>query len=578
MDVAELRERAQDVPRSPGCYQFLDGETILYVGKAVDLRDRVRSYADPRSERVERMVGRADAIDFAVTDSETQALLLEANLIKRYQPRYNVRLKDDKSYPLVQFTDHPTPRIEITRDPADSARVYGPFTSRGRLERVVKAIRETYGIRGCSDYKFANRNRPCLDYDIGLCSAPCTGKITESAYREDLEEAARFFEGETGVLATPLRTEMDEAAAAQQYERAAHIRDRLAVVETFHSDTAEAVTRDDDGRTIDVLGAALSGERATVARLHSEDGKLVERDRHRVSVPSDAGAGTAAVIGAFIQQYYADRHLPDLILVPEDPGDDDLERWLAAEGVTLQVPGTGRYATLVDLALKNARTGSDPRSGVAALGDAIGMAGPTRIEGFDVSHAQGRSVVGSNVTFVDGEPETAGYRRKKLVEENDDYANMRLLVRWRAERALAGRDDRPDPDLLLIDGGAGQLSAAEDALDATGWDVPVIAIAKADERVITPNGTLSLAADDPGLQLVRRVRDEAHRFAVQYHQSIRDTVSTALEEVDGIGPVTRRRLLRRFGSVEGIRAASTAELQSVEGVGPATAKHIEARL
>ena len=578
MDAAGVREVASSIPSSSGCYQFLDGERILYVGKAVDLRSRVRSYADPRSHRVAKMVARADSIDFAVTDTETQALLLEANLIKRYQPRYNVRLKDDKSYPLVQLTDHDIPRIEITRDPDDSALVFGPYTNRSRLEEVIKAIREVSGLRGCSDHKYANRSRPCLDYDIGLCTAPCTGEITHDAYTAAVESVIRFLEGETGILSNPLEEAMEAAAAERRFERAANLRDRLTIVKAVHGDTALAISGRSESRVLDILAADVAGEHAIVARLHSEDGKLIDRDRHRVSLPADEMTEVPTVLAAFIQQYYADRQLPDEILVPEDPGDDDVEEWLLGEGVALTVPSVGRKATLVELALKNARSRTDTADGVSALADALNMDPPHRIEGFDVSHAQGRAVVGSNVLFVDGDADTEGYRRKKLEETNDDYENMRLLLTWRAERAIAGRDTRADPDLLVIDGGSGQLQAAIDALDAVDWDIPAVALKKSPDTVLTPAGTLQLDEHDPGRQLLRRVRDEAHRFAVQYHQSIRDDVSTALETIDGVGPELRRRLLRRFGSLDGIRNASRAELESIDGVGPQTALRLEERL
>lgn len=579
MDSDGVRERATSLPREPGVYQFRDSEATLYVGKAVDLRNRVRSYADPRSRRIERMVERSVEIECAVTDTETQALLLEANLIKRHQPRYNVRLKDDKSYPLVQLTGHEFPRIEITRDPDPGATVFGPYTERGRVETVVKALRETYGVRGCSDHKFAGRDRPCLDYDIGLCTAPCTGEIGEAEYVADVESVVRFFEGSTGVLTDPLQREMDRAAEAEHFERAANLRDRLRVVETFHEGAGEAVSGPRDERAVDVLGASIEGERATVARLHSEGGQLVERDQHSLSVPDDDDdEGVGGVLAAFIVQYYAERLLPDALLLPERFADDELDAWLDGEGVAVRVPGAGREATLVELALKNARRGRGRDDGTAALADALGIESAARIEGFDVSHAQGRAAVGSNVTFLDGQPEKSGYRRKKLTDENDDYANMRALVGWRAARAVEDRDDRPDPDLLLIDGGEGQLNAARDALDEVGWDVPAIALAKAEERVVTPDGSLRWASDASHLHLLQRVRDESHRFAVQYHQTVRDEVKTVLDDVPGIGPQTRRRLLRRFGSVDGVRAASDEELQSVSGVGEKTATTIRARL
>jgi len=577
MDTAALRERAGNLPREPGVYQFQAGETVLYVGKAIDLRDRVRSYVDPRGERIRRMVRRADAVDFAVTDTETQALLLEANLIKRHQPRYNVRLKDDKSYPLVQFTDHEAPRIEVTRDPDEAATAFGPFTDRGQLDTVVKAVREVYGLRGCSDHKYADRDRPCLDYEMGLCSAPCTGDINPADYREDVTAAARFFEGETGVLADPLRREMEAASQAAEFERAANLRDRLADVEGFHGDGGDAVAGSAPERAVDVVAAAVEGDSATVARLHAERGQLVDRSRHRLDAP-EGDHRIASVLAAFVAQYYAERELPDALLLAEHPDDEDLLAWLDAEGVAVRVPGAGREAKLVELALKNARRRGGNDDELAALAEALGIDRPARIEGFDVSHAQGRAVVGSDVCFVEGRAEKSDYRRKKLPERNDDYANMRELVRWRAERAVEGRDGRPDPDLLLIDGGEGQLSAARDALNDVGWSTPCVALAKEDERVLTVDGPRDWPGDAPHLHLLQRVRDEAHRFAVQYHQTVRDEVATVLDDVPGVGPETRKRLLRRFGSVDNVRTASTEELLDVQGVGETTASALQARL
>lgn len=576
MDAEAVRDRADDFPGEPGVYHFeaADG-AVLYVGKAVDLRDRVRSYAEPRSERIRQMVDRGVDIEISITDTETQALLLEANLIKRHQPRYNVRLKDDKSYPLVQLTAHRFPRIEVTRDPDDRATVFGPFTNVGRVETVVKALRETYGVRGCSDHKFTGRDRPCLDYEVGLCTAPCTGEIGPADYIADVETVERFLGGETGVLAGPLRRAMDQAAENEEFERAANLRDRLSAVEAFHGGGGEAVSVQGNIASADVLGVAIEGGEATVARLHSADGQLVDRERHTLSAPAgESRVGT--VLSAFVTQYYAERDLPETLLLPERPDDPDVRAWLADEGVAVRIPGAGREATLVDLALKNARRPTRQKDGAGGLADALGLATPPRrIEGLDVSHAGGRAVVGSNVTFVDGQPVKDDYRRKKLPEGNDDYAAMRSLVEWRARRAVEGRDDRPDPDLLLVDGGRGQLDAALAALTSAGWDRPVVALAKEEERVIAPDQTHDWPGDATHLHVLQRVRDEAHRFAVQYHQSARDQVATALDDVPGIGPALRRRLLRRFGSVEGVRTASQEELRSVDGVGPATAERIE---
>jgi len=587
MNAEAVRERAQTLPHEPGVYQFRAGETTLYVGKAVDLRSRVRSYADPRSVRIRRMVERAADIEIAVTDTETQALLLEANLIKRHQPRYNVRLKDDKSYPMVQLTDHEAPRIEVTRDPDESATVFGPYTNKGQVETVVKALRETYGIRGCSDHKYAGRDRPCLDYEMGLCTAPCTNEIDPASYLEDVESVERFLEGETGILAEPLGQKMEAAARSQQFERAANCRDRLETVEAFHGEGGEAVQSVGDERAVDVLGVAIEGEDATVARLRADRGKLIDRDRHTLETPGVTVTGSAtdgehggvpAVLAAFIVQYYAERELPDALLLPEDHGDEEVTAWLEAEGISVRVPGAGREAKLVELALKNARQNVGRRDECGMLADALGLSAASRIEGFDVSHAQGTAAVGSNVTFVDGSAETAHYRRKKLTDQNDDYANMHALLEWRATRSVEGRDDRPDPDLVLIDGGVGQLEAARDALAEVGWDVPAVALAKAEERVVTPDREFAWPDDAPHLHLLQRVRDEAHRFAVQYHQTIRDEVKTVLDDVPGVGPETRKRLLGRFGSVENVREASLEDLQTVSGVGEKTAATIKSRL
>ena len=606
MDAESVRARATDLPAEPGVYQFRAGETTLYVGKAVDLRDRVRSYADPRSDRIRGMVERVDRVEFAVTDTETQALLLEANLIKRLRPRYNVRLKDDKSYPLVAFTDHEVPRIEVTRDPDEGSIAYGPFTDKGRVEAVVKAIRDEYRLRGCSDHKYEGRDRPCLDYEMGICSAPCTGEIDAKSYAEDVASARRFFEGETGVLADPLRRRMEAAAENAEFERAATLRDRLAAVEAFHGDGGEAVRDRTDDRTVDVLAAAVEGDVARVARLHSERGQLVDRSRHRLDAPTVGEAGDveravdadddaagkgdddaveatapntpAAVLSAFLTQYYAEREFPDAVLLAERPADPDVIDWLEAEGVTVRVPGAGREAKLVELALKNARKRGGTDDPIGTLGDRLGIDRPDRIEGFDVSHASGTAAVGSNVCFVDGSAETSQYRRKKLTDRNDDYANMRELVRWRATRAVEGRDDRPDPNLLLIDGGEGQLGAARDALAEVGWGVPVVALAKTEELVVTPNGPRRWDDDAPELHVLQRVRDEAHRFAVGYHQTVRDEVTTVLDDVPGVGPETRKRLLRRFGSVENVREASVTDLTDVDGVGKTTAERLRSRL
>lgn len=575
MDADSVRELAGEFPSEPGVYQFVDDTRIIYIGKAVDIQSRVRSYADPRSYRIQQMVESAVDIDIAVTDTETQALLLEANLIKRHQPRFNVRLTDDKSYPLVQITNHEFPRIEVTREPSEEALVWGPFTDKGRVDTVVKAIRETYGLRGCSDHKFANRDRPCLDYDIGLCSAPCTSEITEASYHADVEMVKQFFDGAKGILSDSLRASMEDAAADEEFERAANIRDRLEAVEAFNEGGADAIRSADEYRTREILGAVVAGEDAIVGRLHTEGGKLIDREQHVLETPGYTT--TATVLAAFIPQFYAEREFPDALILSDHPADDEVLSWLEQEGVAVSVPGGGREARLVDLALKNANRRQTGDAGVA-LAEELGIPQADRIEGFDVSHAGGKSTVGSNVVFENGVPDKSGYRRKRLLDQNDDTAAMEELIRWRVARGVEGRDDRRDPDLLVIDGGKGQLAVAREVIDEYEWDVPVVSLAKAEEIVYTPQDTFNWSRDAAHLHLLQRVRDEAHRFARQYHQLVRDEITTIIDDVPGVGPVLRNRLLRRFGSVDGIKSASVAELREIEGVGDETAATLSTHL
>ncbi|MFB6253906.1 MAG: excinuclease ABC subunit C [Halobacteriaceae archaeon] len=581
MESSAVRKYAADLPDEPGVYQFLttngNKENILYIGKALNLSERVQSYADPRSDRIAQMVTEADRIDIAITDTETQALLLEANLIKRHQPRYNVRLKDDKSYPLIQITDHQYPQIQITRDPDESAMVFGPYTNKTTVEFVVKAIRDVYGIRGCSDHKFRNRDRPCLDHDLGLCTAPCTEEITTDTYLTNVAAVTDFLRGDTQRLLDPLTSAMEQAANEKAYERAANIRDKIQAVKALHGMESAAVSGDEEStQVMDILGISRKQTSAMIARLHSENGQLVERSRHSVAIPK-SNQSINEILSAFIPQFYAERSVPDIVLIPDEPTDDNLLAWIQEQDGQIRTPQDDRESTLLELATKNANRWVDQPNELQALSQAIGVDEITRIEGFDISHSHGKDVVGGNVVFTNGSPEKKGYRRRKLPAENDDYANMKKLIRWRANRSQEGRDTRPDPDLLLIDGGKGQLTAAQTALEATDWNRPVIALAKNEEIVYTPEDEFNWK-NEPQLHLLQRIRDEAHRFAVAYHKSLRDDIESALDEINGIGPERRNQLLRRFGSIDRIREATKEELTEIEGIGPSTAEAIQMKI
>mgnify|MGYP001164908257 FL=1 len=575
MDRNDILSWTSDFPAKPGVYLFYSQDFPIYIGKAVNLRSRIRSYTDPRSPRIQQMVQKADRIDISITNTETQALLLEANLIKRHAPKYNVRLRDDKSYPLIQISNHAFPRIEVTRDPDTKAKVYGPFTDRKKVDETVKAIRETFGIRGCSDHKFSGRSRPCLDYDLGLCTAPCVDYISQDQYLLDVSSAEAFFHGATGTLLEPLLKKMDSSATNQQYEQAATLRDRIDAVRGLHGG-GDAVQKHGESKTTDVLAVSIEGTHSIVSRFHIEKGMLLDREQHLLDTPDHSTPET--VLSAFISQYYADRLLPNNLVLSDRPHDSEIYTWLDSEHVEISTPTTGREAVLVEMALKNARQNFVPTDAILALQNSLSISKATRIEAFDISHSTGEDVVGSNVVFVDGYPEKSSYRRLKLKETNDDYSNMYDLLAWRADRSISGTDSRPDPDLLIVDGGSGQLNAALKALSDLKWDVPVIALKKPNDIIITPTGNQTWPSNASHLHLIQRIRDEAHRFALTYHRHLRDDVTTTLDSISGIGPELRKRLFQNFGSIDGIRRASVVELCGIQGIGKQTAMKLKNQL
>ena len=575
MNSNELRDWISDIPSHPGVYLFYSNDFPIYIGKAVNLRSRTRYYLDPTPSRIKQMVQSADRLDIALTNTETQALLLEANLIKRHAPKYNVRLRDDKSYPLIQISNHEFPRIEVTRNPSPKAKVYGPFTDRKKVNETVKAIRETFGVRGCSDHKFSGRPRPCLDYDLGLCSAPCVGYITQESYMSDISSTERFFNGATGKLINSVTNKMTLASSNKQYEQAAILRDRVNSISTLHG-SGDLIQKHGESKTMDVLGVSIEGTRSIVSRFHIEKGTLIDREQHLLDTPENSSP--AHVISAFISQYYADRILPNTIILSDMPEDMGIHVWLKSEQVEISVPTIGREAKLVDMALKNSRQTFVPVDATMLLQESLNLTNASRIEGFDISHSSGTEVVGSNVVFVDGYPEKSSYRRIKLNETNDDYSNMYDLIYWRATRDINGTDSRPSPDLLLVDGGSGQLKATLKALSDSHWEIPAISIKKPKDIIVTQSGDQMWPPNSPHLHLLQRTRDEAHRFANTYHRNLRDSITTALDSLPGIGPNTREKLFQNFGSVAAIRRASIDELCSVDGVGKKTAIKIKNQL
>ncbi len=623
---ASLEAQVASFPTSPGVYLFKDAKgRVLYVGKADVLRDRVRSYFGPSLEvRHVRMVERAERVEYVVTGSISEAYLLENNLIKQHQPRYNIRLKDAKSYPYVKVTlGEAFPRILRTRILGDrSARYFGPFANAKSVDESLDLLQKLFPYRTCKlriDADADGRGktvppsalpggRPCLLYHLKRCTAPCVGNTTRDEYRATIDKSVLFLEGRYETLARDAKTDMEAASAALDFERAALHRDRIRAIErTLDRQEVHAYQGDD----FDVFAAAISEGDAVVQVFRVRDGTVVGRDHF--ALEGSEGATTAEVIASFLRQHYASAGtLPPEITTPAPlPDSDALAAFLASRRdgpVTIHVPQRGRKRRLAELAARNAADALEQErvrwladrgktdTALKELQEALGLEGPPkRIECYDVSHVQGTNVVASMVVFEDGRPARSQYRRfrAKVQDRNDDFANMRETLRRRfarsgprdagdgdAARANGAAQGWALPDLLILDGGKGQLSAGLDALADSGrLQIPVAALAKEREEIFLPGRAepIVLPRTSQGLYLVQRIRDEAHRFAVTYHQKLRSkrAVRSILDDVSGVGPAKKRALLKKFGSVRGMKEAAEADLAAVAGVGPALAKRIK---
>ena len=608
-----LEAQVASFPGAPGVYLFKDGKgRVLYVGKADVLRDRVRAYFGPSLDvRHVRMVERAERLEYVLTGSISEAFLLEANLIKQHRPRYNIRLKDDKSYPYVKVTlGEDFPRILRTRTLGDrAARYFGPFANAKAVDESLDLLQKLFPYRTCKLTIVAGDDgrgrtvppsalpggRPCLLFHLRRCTAPCVGNTTKDDYRTTIDKSVLFLEGRYETLARDTRKEMQQASDALAFERAATLRDRLAAIErTLDRQEVHAYKGDD----FDVLAAAVSEGDAVVQVFRVRDGTIVSRDHF--ALEGSEGAAPADVLGSFLRQHYATAAaVPPEIVVPTPVADAGGFVVFASERragpVRLLVPQRGKKRHLAELAARNAEDAlaqervrwladrGKTDTALRELAEALGLDGPPkRIECYDVSHVQGTSVVSSMVVFEDGRAAKHAYRRfrAKVGDRNDDFANMRDTLRRRFQRSVNDGDGWPIPDLVILDGGKGQLSAGQAALSDAGLlRVPIAALAKEREELFVPArpDPILLPRTSQGLYLVQRIRDEAHRFAVTYHQNVRAkrAVRSVLDDVDGVGPARKRALLRRFGSVRGIREASLDELAKVAGVGPALAGRIK---
>lgn len=608
----KLQQKLQSLPAKPGVYlmKAQDGE-VIYVGKAVNLRNRVRSYfqqSHHHSPKTRALVDQIADIEYIVTDSEIEALILENNLIKEHSPWFNVKLKDDKNYPYIKVTvNEEFPRILLIRKRIrDGARYYGPYTNAAAVRNTIKFIRKLFAVRSCrKNIQEGQQDRPCLNYHIGRCSAPCAGLISKSDYNVVIDQVCKFLEGHQAGLIPELKAKMQQAGKALEFEKAAKLRDRIAFLEQIVAKQKIISTKHIDQ---DILGYARAGDLACVQVFLIRSGKLIGRehfilDCHESEVQPE-------IIAAFIKQYYHDNAvIPKEVLISTQLEESSLlSNWLSSlrgNKVYVKHPQRGSKKDLVKMATENAqlvldeirsqaeRKEKEITRGLWELQNALKLSKPLRrIEAYDVSNTQGSFIVASMVVMIEGKLANEQYRRfkiKSVTEGPNDYLAMQEVIRRRFARGLAERQGEVEgnkfsdfPDLVLIDGGKGQLSSAIRARDKLEVRVPFIGLAKQFEEIYIEGKSqpLLLPRESQGLYLVQRIRDEAHRFAIAYHRNLRGKTSrkSALDQIPGIGPKRKKALLQHFGSVRKIREASIENLIQVEGINDKIAAEIYQQL
>ena len=602
MEARRFEEQLKALPQKPGVYLFRDASgNVLYVGKAANLHNRLRSYfgaPDMLSPKLQRMVARVSDFEFFVTDSEQEALILECNLIKKHRPRYNVRLKDDKTYPYLKINvQDDWARIYITRRvDKDGSRYFGPFASAGSVRKTLDLLKKLFPFRSCKRVITGTDRRPCLEYDIHRCAGPCIGAVAKDEYREIVNQVVMFLEGRQERVVKELERKMAEASQRLEFERAGVLRDQIRAVERVTERQKISSTERGDQ---DVIALAQNKDQAYVEVFFIRGGRLIERDHFIVQGAQDEEPGQ--IMTGFLNQFYnAATYIPPLILLQHLPEDlPILERWLESKKgarVNLRVPHRGEKRRLVGMVAENARQGleqlrvkrlAEPEATAAALAelrDALCLPqSPQRVECYDISDIRGTSAVGSMVVFEEGQPRTAHYRRFRIktVAGADDYAMIQEVLKRRFKRvAKAEGAWGMVPDLVLIDGGKGHLNAAREAMREMGVDsIPVASIAKENEELFRPGiaEPIILPRTSAALHLVQRIRDEAHRFAVGYHHKVRrsEAVASALDNVPGIGPKRKRALLKKFGSVRVIKEADIDELAAVIGMTRSLAQKVK---
>lgn len=609
----ELELKIQKLPESPGCYLMKDAQgTIIYVGKAVNLKNRVRSYFREtyHTPKVAAMISHIQDFDILLCDSNLEALCLECNLIKRHRPYYNILLKDDKHYPYLRVNLRENyPRLTLARRmEKDGAKYFGPYIGATAVKQVIDAVRDVFPLRTCKlALPLKSPRRPCVNYEIGRCLAPCAGKCTEAEYWDMLDGVLAFLGGDYKQVVERLKNDMNAAAEKMQYEKAAVYRDKIRDVQGLMERQIAIQT---ERAEQDILALAQDGLDAMAQLVYVRGGRMVGGDHF--PLPREGSEDPGEILAAFLTQYYEDGNLiPRHVLVQALPEDSlpQLEAWLREKkgaAVTLATPKRGEKHELVRLAAKNAADALEKRNARAAirqertvgacegLAKALGLAkAPRRIEGYDISNTQGVLSVASMVVFIDGVAAKKEYRhfRIKTVVGANDFASMNEVLGRRFSHGLEEKKEREAaglpviggkfsdlPDLVLIDGGPQQLRFAREALQALGAEVPMFGLAKKQEEIYLPDREEPICLDHhtPELHLVQRIRDEAHRFGITHHRALRGKASihSQLEDIPGIGPKRRKALLSHFGSLKAIRAASLEELASAPGMSKPAAEAV----
>ena len=593
--TASLEDKLARVPDRPGVYLYRDAKAqVVYVGKAASLRGRVRSYfqeSRPRDAKTDALVRQIADLEYIVTDNELEALMLEANLVRRHRPRYNIILRDDKHYPFLKLTtDEAFPRLLVARRvQSDGATYYGPFYPATAMRETLRLTRQLFPLRTCSITIDGRLERPCIQYAIRRCNAPCTGWETREGYAETVRAVQRFLEGRDDDLARTLTAEMESAAAELKFERAAVLRNQIQSLNKVRERQKIISTEDVDQ---DVLGVVRQGQDACVELFFVRRGRLVGQEAFFFD--GVAGWADGEILSAFVRQFYGKSvtPAPEILMSEEIPEADLVEAWLegvAARRVQLQAPQRGGKRQFVAMAEANAAIalqnhllarGNRQQLVLEELQRALGLPGlPNRIEGYDISNIQGAEQVGALVVWENGGLKKDDYKRFRIrtLDGADDFAALREVLRRRFGRAL--EEGSALPDLVLIDGGRGQLNVGLTVLQELGLDyIPVVALAKQEEEVYQGESREPLVLDptSPGLHTLQKIRDEAHRFAITYHKKLRTrrTIRSVIDAIPGIGPTIRTSLLKTLGSARRVREASVAELAAVPKVTPRLAQRI----